>query len=104
MSARRAPWPEAVCSSLTELFAPQIHEQRLDGWPQHYLWIDPAGLQYFQSRVSLARRDVEFGLALTLERFNTRALQERALDILKFKLDVLWQMSDAMALRYMGPA
>lgn len=98
--ARRAPWTEAVCSSLTELFAPEIHKQRLANWPQHYPWIDAAGLQYFQSRVSLARRDVEFGLALTLERFNTRALQERALDILKFKLDVLWQMSDAMALRY----
>jgi pyrroloquinoline-quinone synthase len=99
--ARRAPWPEAVCSSLTELFAPQIHQQRLANWPQHYPWIDPAGLQYFQSRVSLARRDVEFGLAVTLEHFDTRVLQERALDILKFKLDVLWQMSDAMALRYM---
>jgi pyrroloquinoline-quinone synthase len=99
--ARRAPWPEAVCSSLTELFAPEIHKQRLANWPQHYPWIDRAGLQYFQSRVSLARRDVEFSLAVTLERFNTRALQERALDILKFKLDVLWQMSDAMALRYM---
>jgi pyrroloquinoline-quinone synthase len=102
--ARRAPWPEAVCSSLTELFAPEIHKQRLANWPQHYSWIDRAGLQYFQSRVSLARRDVEFSLAVTLERFDTRALQERALDILKFKLDVLWQMSDAMALRYMVPA
>jgi pyrroloquinoline-quinone synthase len=102
--ARRAPWPEAVCSSLTELFAPEIHKQRLANWPQHYPWIDGAGLQYFQSRVSLARRDVEFSLAVTLDRFNTRALQERALDILKFKLDVLWQMSDAMALRYMMPA
>ncbi len=102
--ARRAPWQEAVCSSLTELFAPEIHKQRLANWPQHYPWIDRAGLQYFQSRVSLARRDVEFGLALTLERFNTRALQERALEILKFKLDVLWQMSDAMALRYSRPA
>ena len=99
--ARRAPWPEAVCSSLTELFAPEIHKQRLANWPQHYPWIDGAGLQYFQSRVSLARRDVEFSLAVTLDRFNTRALQERALDILKFKLDVLWQMSDAIALRYM---
>jgi pyrroloquinoline-quinone synthase len=38
-----------------------------------------------------------------LERFNTRALQERALEILKFKLDVLWQMSDAMAVRYGVP-
>ena len=98
--ARRAPWPEAVCSSLTELFAPEIHRQRLAGWPDHYPWIDRGGLHYFQSRVSLARRDVEFGLAVTLERFKTRAQQERALEILQFKLDVLWQMNDAMALRY----
>jgi pyrroloquinoline-quinone synthase len=98
--ARRAPWPEAVCSSLTELFAPEIHKQRLAGWPEHYPWIDPGGLHYFQSRVSLARRDVEFGLAVTLERFKTREQQERALEILQFKLDVLWQMNDAMALRY----
>ncbi len=98
--ARRAPWPEAVCSSLTELFAPEIHKQRLANWPQHYPWIDQTGLQYFQSRISLARRDVECGLEVTLEKFATRALQQRALDVLKFKLDVLWQMSDAMALRY----
>jgi pyrroloquinoline-quinone synthase len=98
--ARRAPWPEAVCSSLTEMFAPEIHKQRLANWPTHYPWIDMSGLHYFQSRVSLARRDVEFGLAFTLDRFQTRTEQERAVDILKFKLDVLWQMSDAMALHY----
>jgi pyrroloquinoline-quinone synthase len=98
--ARRAPWQEAVCSSLTELFAPEIHQQRLANWPVHYPWVDPAGLHYFQSRVSLARRDVEFGLAFTLEHFDTRPLQERAVEILKFKLDVLWQMSDAIALRH----
>ena len=98
--ARRAPWPEAICSSLTELFAPEIHKQRLANWPQHYPWIDHGGLKYFQSRVSLARRDVEFGLAVTLERFASRAQQERALEILQFKLDILWQMSDAMALAF----
>lgn len=98
--ARRAPWPEAVCSSLTELFAPEIHKQRLANWPDHYPWIERGGLQYFQSRVSIARRDVEFGLAFTLDRFRTREEQERALEILQFKLDVLWQMNDAMALRY----
>jgi pyrroloquinoline-quinone synthase len=98
--ARRAPWPEGVCASLTELFAPEIHRQRLASWPGHYPWIDPAGLGYFQSRMSRARRDVEFALAVTLERFETRAAQERALQVLQFKLDVLWQMSDAMALAY----
>jgi pyrroloquinoline-quinone synthase len=98
--ARRAPWPEAVCASLTELFAPEIHRQRLATWPEHYPWIDAAGLRYFQSRVSLARRDVEFGLALTLERFRSHAAQQRALEVLQFKLDVLWQMNDAMAMAY----
>ncbi len=98
--ARRVPWQEAVCSSLTELFAPEIHKQRLATWPEHYPWIESEGLQYFRNRVSQARRDVEQGLAVTLNHFNTRALQERALDILQFKLDILWAMNDAMAQRY----
>ncbi|MGD9835027.1 MAG: pyrroloquinoline-quinone synthase PqqC [Piscinibacter sp.] len=98
--ARRAPWQEAVCSSLTELFAPEIHKQRLATWPEHYAWIEPEGLSYFRNRVSQARRDVEQGLAITLDYFDTRALQERALEILQFKLDILWAMNDAMALKY----
>lgn len=98
--ARRAPWQEAVCSSLTELFASAIHQQRLNTWPEHYPWIDRAGLAYFQSRVGLARRDVEQGLAITLDHFVTPEQQQRALDILKFKLDVLWAMNDALASRY----
>jgi pyrroloquinoline-quinone synthase len=95
--ARQAPWYESVCASLTELFAGEIHKQRLATWPEHYPWIDRAGLNYFQSRIALARRDVEYGLQVTLDRFDTRQAQERALDILQFKLDVLWQMNDAMA-------
>ena len=98
--ARRAPWQEAVCSSLTELFAPDIHNQRLANWPEHYPWIESAGLDYFRQRVSRARRDVEQGLAITLAHFSTPELQRRALEILGFKLDVLWTMNDAMALRY----
>src|SRR5690349_15214461 len=98
--ARRAPWQEAVCSSLTELFAPQIHKQRLAGWPEYYPWIDQEGLHYFRSRVPLAKRDVDHGLAVTLEYFKTREQQQRALEILKFKLDVLWAMNDAMGQYY----
>jgi len=98
--ARRAPWQEAVCSSLTELFAPEIHKQRLATWPEHYAWIDAEGLAYFRNRVSQARRDVEQGLEITLSHFTTRALQERACEVLQFKLDILWAMNDAMALKY----
>jgi pyrroloquinoline-quinone synthase len=98
--ARRAPWQEAVCASLTELFAPDIHKERLANWPQHYPWIEPSGYVYFRQRLGEARRDVEHGLEVTLEHFRTRGEQERALDILQFKLDVLWSMLDAMQLAY----
>jgi len=98
--ARRAPWQEAVCSSLTELFAPEIHRQRLSTWPEHYRWIEPEGLAYFRNRVSQARRDVEQGLEVTLSHFVTRAQQQRACEVLQFKLDILWAMNDAMAQRY----
>jgi len=94
--ARRAPWQEAVCSSLTEMFAPQIHLDRLAGWPSHYPWIEPQGLQYFRSRVPLAQRDVEHGLEVTLSHFRTAAEQQRAVEILQFKLDILWSILDAV--------
>jgi len=94
--ARRAPWQEAVCSSLTEMFAPQIHKDRLATWPQHYPWIDPDGLAYFRSRIPLAQRDVEHGLKVTLAHFTRRDQQERALTILQFKLDILWSMLDSI--------
>lgn len=97
---RHRPWQEAASSSLTELFAPEIHRQRLSGWPEHYPWIEAEGLGYFRKRLSEARRDVEYGLQLTLDYFDTRVAQERALDILQFKLDVLWSMLDAMYLAY----
>jgi pyrroloquinoline-quinone synthase len=98
--ARQRPWQEAVCASLTELFAPTIHKERLATWPEHYPWIESSGLQYFRNRVTQARRDVEQGLAVTLDYFDTRALKNRALDILQFKLDILWSMLDAMQIKY----
>jgi len=98
--ARQASWQEAACSSLTELFAPEIHQKRLDSWPQHYPWIDMEGYNYFRNRLTEARRDVQHGLEITLSWFATREQQERALTILQFKLDVLWSMLDAMQMAY----
>ena len=98
--ARRVSWQEAACSSLTELFAPKIHQQRLDRWPELYPWIKPEGYHYFRKRLSEARRDVQHGLEITLDTFRTQEQQHRALDILQFKLDVLWNMLDAMWMAY----
>jgi pyrroloquinoline-quinone synthase len=97
--ARQRPWQESVCSSLTELFAPHIHQQRISSWPSMYPWIDESGLSYFKKRLTEARRDVEQGLSVTLDYFSTsRDMQLKALDILQFKLDVLWVIADAIML------
>ena len=98
--ARTASFEEAACSSLTELFAPTIHQKRLDRWPELYPWIDTTGYRYFRKRLSEARRDVEHGLRVTLNHFQSRAEQEYALNILQFKLNVLWTMLDAMWMAY----
>ncbi|MCH4562480.1 MULTISPECIES: pyrroloquinoline-quinone synthase PqqC [Halomonas] len=97
---RRASWQEGAISSLTELFAPLAHQSRLDTWPGHYPWIDAAGYAYFRKRLKEARRDVEHGLEVALAVCTTVETQQRALEILQFKLDVLWSMLDAMTLAY----
>ncbi|MEM7468832.1 MAG: pyrroloquinoline-quinone synthase PqqC [Pseudomonadota bacterium] len=98
--ARAASFEEAACSSLTELFAPKIHQKRLDNWPDIYPWIDTKGYNYFRKRLSEARRDVQHGLDVTLNHFRTRDAQEYALNILQLKLNILWTMLDAMWMAY----
>ena len=43
---------------------------------------------------------MEHGLAITLEYFTTAADQARALDILQFKLDILWSLLDSLTMAY----
>lgn len=100
--ARRAEWHEAASSSLTEMFAPKIHQQRLANWPALYPWIKPEGYLYFRQRLTEARRDVEHGLEITLNWYKTREQQNRMLKTLQFKLDVLWSMADAMYMAYIN--
>lgn len=100
--ARRSEWHEAASSSLTEMFAPKIHKQRLDNWPELYPWVKEEGYIYFRKRMTEARRDVEHGLEITLDWYQTRKQQERMVEILQFKLDVLWSMADAMYMAYVN--
>jgi len=65
--ARTQPWPVAIASSLIELFAPDLMAKRLDTFQKHYTWIASHGLDYFRARLSQAREDSEFALAVTLD-------------------------------------
>src|ERR1700758_1541748 len=62
--ARTQPWPIAVASSLTELFAPDLMAARLAAFEKYYFWIDSRGLDYFRRRVTQARRDSDEALAM----------------------------------------
>jgi pyrroloquinoline-quinone synthase len=100
--ARRQPWPIAIASSLTELFAPDLMTARLAAFEKSYSWIDPRGLDYFRGRVTQARNDSDEALAITVEYCNTHELERDALRALKFKCDVLWSMLDAIHQAYGG--
>jgi pyrroloquinoline-quinone synthase len=94
--ARSKPWIEAVASSLTELFGPAAIKVRLEALERHYAWIDPAGLEYFRTRLVKAPRDAQYALDLTVERCTTRAQQEAAVAALRFKTELLWAQLDAI--------
>jgi len=94
--ARAQPWPIAIASSLTELFAPDLMSARLAAFEKFYSWIDARGLDYFRRRVTQARRDSDEALGITLEYCNTPELQGEAVRALEFKCDVLWSMLDAI--------
>jgi pyrroloquinoline-quinone synthase len=94
--ARTRPWVEAVASSLTELFAPDLMAERLAAFERHYTWIDPQELTYFRARLSQAPRDSAHALEVVTEHCRTPEQQAAALAALSFKCDVLWSMLDAI--------
>jgi len=96
--AATQPWPIAVASSLTELFAPNLMAQRLEAFKRFYPWVKPRGLEYFQNRLTQAPRDSGEALALTLTYCDTREMQDRAIAALQFKCDLLWAMLDSIHL------
>jgi len=98
--ARSKPWPVAVASSLTELFAPDLMSTRIKAFEQYYTWVPPWGLDYFRSRVTRARTDSEEGMELTLRYCDTLDLQQQAVAALLTKCDILRAQLDAISAAY----
>jgi pyrroloquinoline-quinone synthase len=90
------PWIEAVASSLTELFAPDLMRKRIAAFPAHYPWVSPEALQYFRSRLVQAPRDSRQGLRLVQQHCTTVESQRKAFEALAFKLEMLWVMIDTI--------
>lgn len=95
---------EAVAASLTELFAPKIHANRIEGLLKNYEFADDSSLSYFRNRLKEAPKDVAFGLQWVLDHADTQEKQDAAAKALIFKTDVLWSQLDALWGAYVDPA
>ena len=100
---REASLLEAIASSLTELFAPKIHQERIAGLLAHYDFADDEALSYFKHRLKEAPQDVAFGLKYVLENARSIDQQDAAVAALTFKTDVLWAQLDALHSAYVTP-
>jgi pyrroloquinoline-quinone synthase len=73
------PLVVAIASSLTELFAPAIHRERIAGMLANYDFVDESVMAYFKRRLTQAPRDADFALSYVLSNAKTRPEQEPAL-------------------------
>jgi len=94
---------EAVASSLTEFFAPDIMSKRVLAWEKHYPWVSPQVLDYFRSRVTRARLDSEEAIEFVVRHATAYELQELCVAALIRKTEILWYLLDCVYAAYIEP-
>ena len=94
---------EAVASSLTEFFAPELMSRRVLAWERHYPWVSQDMLAYFRSRVPRARRDSEEAIDFVVRHATSYELQARCIAALVRKTEILWHLLDATYVAYVEP-
>jgi pyrroloquinoline-quinone synthase len=87
---------EAVASSLTEMFSPDLMSARVAAWERHYPFVTQDALEYFRSRVPRAARDGEEALAFVVREARTREAQAACVAALVRKTEVLWHLLDCV--------
>ena len=97
---REATLVEAVASSLTELFAPDLIAARIAAWERYDPWIDQSALEYFRSRLSRAPKDAGQAMAFVVAQATTIEAQARCIQAVKRKTDILWHILDCLYAAY----
>jgi pyrroloquinoline-quinone synthase len=101
--AREETLVEAVASSLTELFAPKIHRERISGMLENYDFISETVMAYFRRRLTQATDDAGFALEFVKRHALTREAQDACIAAVRFKCNVLWAQLDALYHAYVAP-
>jgi pyrroloquinoline-quinone synthase len=94
---------EAVASSLTEFFAPDIMTKRILAWEKHYPWVNPEMLAYFRGRVTRAKRDSAEAIDFAVQHATSYELQGRCVAALIRKTEILWQLLDCVYAAHIEP-
>lgn len=90
---------EAVASSLTEFFAPDLMTRRIAAWEEHYSWLEPSAIDYFRSRVPRATADSKEAIEFVVQHATTYELQRRCVAALVRKTEILWHLLDCVCKR-----
>jgi len=93
---QRVSLVEAVASSLTESFAPDLMSRRIEAWEKHYPWVRPDVLEYFRTRVTRAHTDSEQAIDFVRRNATSYDLQERCVAALIRKTEILWHILDCL--------
>jgi pyrroloquinoline-quinone synthase len=93
---------EAVASSLTELFSRDLITLRMDALRQHYPWLS-GGLEYFEMRLDQAPADAQFAFQFVAQHARTYEKQDKAIQALREKCEILWAQLDALYYAYVEP-
>jgi len=99
---RTRPFLECVASSLTELFSRDLIALRMERMRQYYPWLASA-LDYFEARLTEAPEDAAFAIQYVFDGAATRAEQERVIQALRDKCDILWAQLDVLYFAYVEP-
>lgn len=95
---------EAIASSLTEMFSPDIIGERAAAMLARYDFIDEDMLIYFNIRLTQVPRDASFALSYVTRHATTEEQRQAVCEALIFKTDVLWAQLDALYFAYVEPA
>ena len=93
---------EAVASSLTELFSRDLIALRMDALRRHYPWLS-GGLDYFEARLDQAPADAQFAFQFVADHACTYVEQEKAIQALREKCEILWAQLDSIYYAYVQP-
>ena len=93
---KEQPWQEGICASMTHVFAKDIHAVRTAKWPSAYPWLSKDAYAYFEARKQTLPEEIDFSLNFCVKHFTSEAEKTRALDVVRFKQDILWAILDAL--------